>query len=178
MTVPQRNEGMAYFDIVHGGIADKPLMSRLGYSSFYTIGRDVAFTEKPLANFPHTVLQGKNPGLFMRSLHAQGVSAFCFEDFESMNKVLAAASEAGKPAVIPVSWLFAATPHLRVRAIARARHVVSTASEYGVKIVLATLASRRVHLVSSAQMLGIGRLLGMDDGATKRAMSLAGDVLD
>lgn len=178
MTRASRNERMAYFDIVHEGVADEPLMSRLGYSRAYAIGSDVAFMEKLSGNVSHAILQGKNPGAFMRSLHAQAVSAFCFEDFEAMNKVLAAASEAGKPVLIPVSWLFISSPRLQVRAISRARRLVSVASEYKAKTILATLASKKSHLVSSVQMLNIGRFLGMSDEAAKRAMSAAGDVLD
>ncbi len=170
---------MKYYDLAEASAFTKHDPGLLGYAAIAGIGTDFIVSEKHVGNTAKpSILYGKEPGMFMRSLHSNSTAFFCFDDFEAMNKVVAAASETGKPILIPVSRIFSKDKPQELRSIARARRLVSVVLEYDATPILATMASNKNQLLSSLQLFEVGVMLGFPEKNAKEAMSKLGDLID
>ncbi len=170
---------MKYFDII--GMkegADPALVSRLGFSKVFSIGRELELRASPVRSGKKQIVSSKEVGTLMKAAREQDVVGIAFEDNEIVNKAIAAAKEAGKPIIVDMSGIFAAQIHDRYRNIGRIRGLLKAVAIAKADVVLVSGAKSVHYLLSPNQIIEIAKFLGQGEEKTRRAMSKIGEYVD
>jgi RNase P/RNase MRP subunit p30 len=140
---------------------DAGLAKRLGYKKIYSSGIDFGFGFSKMADrkFKSLVVVSKDPGVLMGALRDPEVAGIIFQDNELTKKVLEKAAEMKKTVFVPLSQITSCPVQERSYRIHKMRKIILSSHKQRAKVRIISLAESGLQLLSTAQMIEVGRLL-------------------
>ena len=167
---------MRYFDIVTTSEVDDSLAKRLGYSKVFVVGKDLEIiTDLKIRTGKKAIVRGKNIGTLMRAIKESSVLGIMIDDSLILGKAIMAAKENDKPLILSTEGLNSRNYTTRLKTLYRLRKILKFALKARAEIIFVTLAGDRQSILSTAQMIEIGKFIGANDEQSRKMLSDLGN---
>lgn len=163
---------MRFFDMVavHGA---GPMAKRLGYSRIFEIGKDFELIHsKGEMKGSNRILESDDAGVIVEGLRSPSV--FGLVATRGLpKKYLEVLKKEEKVLLIPVASAVCGSEQMR--AMSEVKAMARSAMQSKVKTALVTMAAEKECMLSSMQLLEVGKMAGIHEKACKQMLGLLGE---
>lgn len=167
---------MQYIDIVQNKL-DNSLAERLGFKRLFTIGENVVISDNPNAQKnKKVILLTSNDGLMLRNISQSNVIGAIITNNKMQKSILEKLVVNEKRVFIITKEITNTDQHNRIRKLHETRKIVSLALNYKAKVSLISLAESKEQIMSVAQMMELGKFIGLSQEQAKEAVTSIGKI--
>lgn len=166
-----------YFDFANIKI-DEALQKRLGYKKVFGPGEIGIRGEPVFGEQRKFIIKSAEPGKLIRAMKDKSTLGIIIEDNTIIKKVIEEAGKNEKSVFLVVSGLTAVEKNSRIRNMNRMRTLFKFSRRTKTEVGLITCAADPSLLLSSLQMIEIGRAIGADEETSKKMLTLLGRDYD